>query len=340
MTTSGAENTGNPRRPRRVTGPRVRDLALRWQVEEQWPALSIIQSKIHIRELEDAIVRVEAGVAGSSGRESREPAAAGLKAGRQSRKAPVKSEEDEAPNVVMEPHPQPRGPRPDLEAGEGGGSPEPPKASEFNAIRQIPDAPIETRKDEADFRIVRQLEDAIARFTSQQKRNAPVESEEDVAPNEIAASHQQSPGPRPVERADLRADAAGRGGRRSREPAKAAAGLNASRQSRSNRVSSRMLSMIAQSRVFRSTTLRAIVPSASSAKLRSTLSISNSRWYYLTSSWARPRCASVGSSRASRMASTGSRPTNSGIRPILQEVLRHDLAEPANRVCESIEEIY
>ena len=62
-------------------------LALRWQVEEQWPALSIIQSKIHIRELENAIVRVEAGVAGSSGRESREPAAAGLKAGRQSRKA-------------------------------------------------------------------------------------------------------------------------------------------------------------------------------------------------------------------------------------------------------------
>jgi hypothetical protein len=139
-------------------------------------------------------------------------------------------------------HPQPRGPRPDLEAGEagggGGGSPEPPKAAEFNAIRQIPNATIETRKDEADFRIVRQLEDAIARFTSQQKRNAPIESEEDVAPNEIAASHQQSPGPRPVERADLRADAAGRGGRRSREPAKAAAGLNASRQSRNGTIES------------------------------------------------------------------------------------------------------
>src|SRR5438477_12527131 len=54
-------------------------LALRWQVEEQWPTLSIIQSKIHIKELEDAIVRVEADTAGPGGRDSREPDAAGLR---------------------------------------------------------------------------------------------------------------------------------------------------------------------------------------------------------------------------------------------------------------------
>jgi hypothetical protein len=122
-------------------------LALRWQVQEQWPGLSIIQSKSHIRELEDAIARLEADAAGPGGRDSRESAAAGLKAGRLSRDASVESEEDDAPNVVAE-------------------------------------------------------------------------------------SHLQPPGPPPVEPADLEAGAAGRGGRSSREPAKAAAGLNASRQSR------------------------------------------------------------------------------------------------------------
>jgi hypothetical protein len=84
-------------------------LALRWQVQEHWPGLSIIQSKSHIRELEDAIARLEADAAGPGGRDSREPAAAGLKASRLSRDAPVESEEDDAPNVVAETHPQPRG---------------------------------------------------------------------------------------------------------------------------------------------------------------------------------------------------------------------------------------
>jgi len=209
-------------------------LALRWQVEEQWPTLSIIQSKIHIRELEDAIVRVEAGVAGPGGRDSREPAAAGLNAGQQSRKAPVKSEEDDAPNVVVAPRPQPWGPRPDLEAGAAGrderGSREPAEATAgLNAIRQSCNATIESQKD-VHFGIVRQLEDTIARFASRQSRNAPLEK--NGAPNEVAASHQQSPCPRPVEQADLEAGAAGRGARGSREPAKAAAGFNAIRQSR------------------------------------------------------------------------------------------------------------
>jgi hypothetical protein len=68
-------------------------LALRWQVQEQWPGLSIIQSKSHIRELEDAIARLEADAAGPGGRDGREPAAAGLKASRLSRDAPVESED-------------------------------------------------------------------------------------------------------------------------------------------------------------------------------------------------------------------------------------------------------
>jgi hypothetical protein len=202
-------------------------LALRWQVEEQWPSLSIIQSKIHIKELEDAIVRVEADTAGPGGRDSREPAAAGLKAGRQSRKAPVKSEEDDAPNVVMAPRPQLRRSRPDLEVGAAGrderGSREPAEATAgLNAIRQSRNATIESQKD-AHFGIVRQLEDAIARFASRQSRNAPLEK--NGAPNEVAASHQQSPG-----RAGRPGGGRGRPG--SREPAKAAAGFNAIRQSR------------------------------------------------------------------------------------------------------------
>ena len=51
-------------------------LALKWQVQEQWPRLSIIQSKSHIRELEDAIARLEADAAGPGGRDCREPAKA------------------------------------------------------------------------------------------------------------------------------------------------------------------------------------------------------------------------------------------------------------------------
>ena len=71
------ETRDDPVKMRAVVYEAVR-LALRWQVEEQWPTLSIIQSKMRIRELEDAIVRVEADVAGPRGPDSREPAAAGL----------------------------------------------------------------------------------------------------------------------------------------------------------------------------------------------------------------------------------------------------------------------
>jgi hypothetical protein len=84
-------------------------LALKWQVQKQWPGLSTVQSKSHIRELEDAIARLEAEAAGWGGRGSREPpkAAAGLTASRQSRNPPIESETEDAPNVVAESRPRP-----------------------------------------------------------------------------------------------------------------------------------------------------------------------------------------------------------------------------------------
>src|SRR5262245_23153248 len=85
-------------------------------------------------------------------------------------------------------------------------------------------------------------------------------------------------------------------------------------------VSSRIPSMIERrprAPVLRSMALRAMAPSASSASVRSIDSISNSRWYCFTSAflgWVR-MSLSEGSSRSSSVATTGSRPTNSGIRP-------------------------
>src|SRR5256886_9383036 len=85
-------------------------------------------------------------------------------------------------------------------------------------------------------------------------------------------------------------------------------------------VSSRMPSMIERSPrapVLRSIALRAMAPSASSARVRSIDSISNSRWYCFTSAflgWVRMSLRD-GSSRSSSVVTTGSRPTNSGMRP-------------------------
>src|SRR5262245_47649254 len=85
-------------------------------------------------------------------------------------------------------------------------------------------------------------------------------------------------------------------------------------------VSSRIPSMIERrprAPVLRSMALRAIAPSASSASVRSIDSISNSRWYCFTSAflgWVRMSLRE-GSSRSSSVATTGSRPTNSGIKP-------------------------
>src|SRR5262249_3503934 len=93
-----------------------------------------------------------------------------------------------------------------------------------------------------------------------------------------------------------------------------------SRLGRSNMVSSRIPSMIERrprAPVLRSMALRAMAPSASSTSVRSIDSISNSRWYCFTSAflgWVRISL-SDGSSRSSSVATTGRRPTNSGIRP-------------------------
>jgi hypothetical protein len=70
-------------------------LALRWQVQGQWPQLSTIQAKGEVSELEEAIARLEAEAAGSGGPDTREPVKAGLKA---------------APDAVEGFQPQPRDP--------------------------------------------------------------------------------------------------------------------------------------------------------------------------------------------------------------------------------------
>src|SRR5512135_2228938 len=110
-----------------------------------------------------------------------------------------------------------------------------------------------------------------------------------------------------------------------------------SRLGRSNMVSSRMASIIERrprAPVLRSIALRAMAPSASSASVRSIDSISNSRWYCLTSAFF--GCVRIslseGSSRSSSVATTGRRPTNSGIRPYLSRssgstARRNDLVE-------------
>ena len=69
--------------------------------------------------------------------------------------------------------------------------------------------------------------------------------------------------------------------------------------------------------------------SASSVKVRRTSSISNSFWYCLTSAFLGSIriCTSAFSSRSVKVATTGSRPTNSGIRPNFKQIVGLDLAQ-------------
>ena len=96
--------------------------------------------------------------------------------------------------------------------------------------------------------------------------------------------------------------------------------LDAFKAGSSNMVSSRMISRIERrprAPVLRSIAFLEIAESASSESVRSTFSISNNRRYCFTNAFfgsSRTRL-SAGSSRSSRVASTGRRPTNSGIRP-------------------------
>src|SRR5271168_980045 len=88
------ETSDDPAKMREVVYEAAR-LALRWQVQEQWPELSIIQSKRQMSELEDAIARLEVDAASSSGRGKTEPgnAVAGFKATQQGLIAPDETEE-------------------------------------------------------------------------------------------------------------------------------------------------------------------------------------------------------------------------------------------------------
>ena len=101
------ESSDDPAKLRQVVYEAAR-LALRWQVEQQWPRFSIDKSKRHISELEDAISRLEAVAAGAGGApvpESNEVAAS-LKASQQRRDEPIESEGDDVSDMVKEWHPQ------------------------------------------------------------------------------------------------------------------------------------------------------------------------------------------------------------------------------------------
>jgi hypothetical protein len=75
------ETNNDPAKMREVVYEAAR-LALRWQVQGQWPHLSTIEAKREVSNLEEAIARLEAEAAGSGGSDTRElgKAAAGLKA--------------------------------------------------------------------------------------------------------------------------------------------------------------------------------------------------------------------------------------------------------------------
>jgi hypothetical protein len=72
------EASDDPAKMREVVYEAAR-LALRWQVQGQWPRLSTIQAKGQVNELEEAIGRLEAEAAGSGGPDTREPCRAGVK---------------------------------------------------------------------------------------------------------------------------------------------------------------------------------------------------------------------------------------------------------------------
>jgi hypothetical protein len=96
----------NPVKMREVIYEAAR-LALKCQIQEQWPAVSAVHSNSHIEELENAIARLEVDAAGRGGSCRREPdkAAPDLNASRQSRN--VKCEKENAAFRIEPPHPRP-----------------------------------------------------------------------------------------------------------------------------------------------------------------------------------------------------------------------------------------
>jgi hypothetical protein len=97
------ETADDPGKMREVVYEAAR-LALRWQVQEQWPQLSIIQSRREISELEGAIARLEANAAGQVGRGKTDPSDA------VNCSPPKESERDDVARRVEEPLLPPREP--------------------------------------------------------------------------------------------------------------------------------------------------------------------------------------------------------------------------------------
>jgi hypothetical protein len=95
------ESSDDPAKLREVVYEAAR-LALRLQIEQQWPCLSIDEPKHQISELEDAIARLEA-VARADGRPGPEPSTA-ASPGQRRRDDLIESEEDDAPDTVEESH--------------------------------------------------------------------------------------------------------------------------------------------------------------------------------------------------------------------------------------------
>jgi hypothetical protein len=92
------ETSDDPAKVREVVYEAAR-LALRWQVQGQWPQLSTVQAKGEVSELEAAIARLEAEAAGSGGVDTGEQGKA-------------------APDAVEEFQPQPSDPASKLETEE------------------------------------------------------------------------------------------------------------------------------------------------------------------------------------------------------------------------------
>jgi hypothetical protein len=80
-------------------------LALRWQVAEQWQRFSIDESRHHVSELEEAIIRLETDAAGAGGPSNVEPGY--VQAHCQSCDSSIEPEAAAASDVVEEAHPNP-----------------------------------------------------------------------------------------------------------------------------------------------------------------------------------------------------------------------------------------
>ena len=89
------EISDDPAKMREVVYETAR-LALRWQVQFEWPRLSITQSDCHINELEKAIARLRADTAGPGG-----PAKYEAEAGFQQSQGPAAAVESEKNGAQM-----------------------------------------------------------------------------------------------------------------------------------------------------------------------------------------------------------------------------------------------